>query len=527
MTTPPPSDAGPAALGEPESEVIEQAASTPPMAVVGLSGQNPPTERGLGRLASRGALVTVGAQLVKIVLQVAGVVVLARLLTPNDYGLVAMVLAIVGIAEIFRDLGLSSAAIQARSLSRGQRDNLFWINTGAGLLLALLVMAGAPLIGLWYGRPELVDLARALAPVFLLNGMATQYRASLTRSMRFTRIATVEIAAPAVALGVAITLGVVGAGPWALIAQQLATAVVLLLGAAISARWLPRGPKRHEPMGELLTFGWQLAGSLLVGYVGNNVDALVIGTRFGPTQLGLYNRAFQLLMTPLGQLRQPTTQVALPILSRLREDREATDRYLERGQVALGLTLVVGLGLVLGAAEPITAVFLGAQWLSIEPILRLLAVAGMFQTLAYVGLWVYLAHGLTKQLLHYTLISVSIKVTCILVGSTWGPLGVAWGYLVAPGLTWPLSFWWLSRSSPVTVRRLILGGIRLLLLTGAVAAAAYVGCLAGKRLPDLAQLGLGVVGGLAAYGLAALVVRPIRRDVTSLVHLARQGLHRR
>ncbi len=350
-----------------------------------------------------------------------------------------MVTAIIGVAEIFRDFGLSAAAVQAKTLSRAQRDNLFWINTAAGGVFTLVTFFAAPLVAIMYGRDELVGLTHALAFVFVLNGLGTQYRADLNRRMRFANLAAVDVIAPAVALAAAIIAAASGAGFWALAVQQLATSVVLLIGNAGSARWIPRRP-RKAPMKPLFSFGWQLAGSLFIGYLGNNIDSLTIGLRFNATALGLYNRAFQLLMTPLGQLRAPTTKVALPVLSRLREDKESSDRYIQRGQAALGLTLVAGLGLVLGAAQPMAEVFLGAQWLEVVPILRLLAAAGAFQCLAYVGLWIYLSHGLTKELLKYTVISTSIKVVCIVVGSHWGVVGVAWGYAIAPALAWPLSF---------------------------------------------------------------------------------------
>ena len=477
----------------------------------------------LGRQAARGALLTVGAQLIRIVIQVAGVVVLARLLTPGDYGLVAMVTAIVGVAEIFRDFGLSAAAVQAKTLSRGQRDNLFWLNTAAGAVLTLLVVLAAPLIAHLYGRPELVDLARAVSVIFLVNGMTTQFRADLNRRLKFSRLAAIDITAPLVALGLSISLALAGAGYWALVAQQLATSGVLFVGAVVLAGWLPRFYRRREPMGELLTFGWHLAGSQLVGYLGNNIDSLTIGYRFGPEPLGLYNRAFQLLMTPLGQLRQPTTQVALPVLSRLREDRDGADRYVQRGQLGLGLTLVAGLGFVVGGAEPVTAVFLGAQWLSVEPILRLLAVAGIFQTLAFVGYWVYLAHGLTKQLLHYTFLTVAIKMTCILVGSIWGLYGVAWGYALAPALAWPLSFWWLSRSSTISVSGLFAGAGRILVLVMVIAGGTYAACEATADSGRWWQLGAAILAAAVSYGVA-LLVPAFRRDVAGVLQIVRKGV---
>jgi len=478
----------------------------------------------LGKRAARGALLTLSGQGVKILLQVAGVVLLARMLSPGDYGLVAMTAAVIGVAEIFRDFGLSAAAVQAKQLTRGQRDNLFWLNTGAGAGLTLVVFVVAPLIALLYSRPELVELSQVLSLVFLINGMSTQFRADLNRRMRFSRMAMVEMSAPALALGVAVLVALEGGGYWALAVQQLTTAAVLLTGYAIFARWLPRLPDRSAPMRDLLNFGWHLAGSQLIGYLGNNVDSLTIGTRFGATPLGLYNRAFQLLMTPLGQLRQPTTTVALPVLARLRSEPAATNRYLERGQAALGLTLVAGLGFILGSAHPITAIFLGGQWLSVEPILRLLAAAGAFQTLAYVGLWVYLAHGLTKQLMQYTLITNAIKIACILVGSLWGVLGVAWGYALAPALAWPLSFWWLSRSSSVRVRPLYAGAGRILVLTGLIAAGSWGACELTADYGAWAQLAAGLLAAALCYLLVAAALPVFRRDISGVLEIVRAGL---
>lgn len=480
----------------------------------------------LGRQAARGALVTVSAQLIKIGLQVGGVVVLARILTPSDYGLIAMVATVVGFAEIFRELGLSAAAIQAEHLSRAQRDNLFWVNTAAGAVLAGAMALSAPLIAAWYGRPELVDLARVMSLVFLLNGMTTQYRADLTRRLRFTRMALIDVLAPVAALAVAVSMASAGVGYWALAAQQLTSATVLMLGAVLSGRWRPGLPHRHEPTRHLLRFGWHLASAQFVGYLGNNIDSLTIGYRFGPTPLGLYNRAFQLLMTPLGQLRQPTTTVALPVLSQLKDDVESSNRYVQRGQLALGLTLVAGLAVLVGAAKPVTAIFLGERWLEVEPILRLLAVAGIFQTLAFVGYWVYLAHGLTKQLFRYTLIVVPIKMVCVLVGSQWGIEGVAWGYAISHAVEWPLSFRWLSRGSTISVRGLYLGALRILTLVTVVAGASYAACIVAAHQSAWWQIVASFLFAVVAYAL--LVILPVfRRDLGGVVEIARTAVRRR
>lgn len=485
------------------------------------------THEGLGARAARGAAITLGAQGAKILVQVASVVVLARLLTPHDYGLIAMVVAIIGVGEIFRDFGLSSAAIQARTLSHNQRSNLFWINTGIGVALTAAVFASAGLLALVYGEAELIPIAQTLSLTFLLNGLATQYRADLVRNLRFASLARADVVAPAVALAAAIVAAVGGLGFWALVVQQLTQALTLFLLLAVAARWLPALPRRNVPMRGLLRFGWNLVASQLVGYISNNLDSVLIGLRFGAGPLGIYNRAFQLLMTPLGQIRSPLTTVALPVLTRLADDDRRFGNYVAQGQLALGYSVVAVLGIAVSTAEPVTLLFLGERWIEVAPILRLLAVAGIFQILAFVGYWVYVSRGLTGELLRYSLVSAAIKVTCILVGSLWGVIGIAAGYALAPALSWPISLWWLSRRTTIPVRRLYSGAFRILTMVVIASAASATAAVAVEGWGSVVQVLLACAVQTAVYGTAAWLVPHIRRDLAGVLGMIRMVRARR
>ena len=480
-----------------------------------------PPKRGLGALAARGAALTIGAQLIRIVLQVVSVVVLSRLLSPQDYGLLAMVIVIIGVGEIFRDFGLSSAAIQAETLSVRQRDNLFWINLLIGCLLGGALISLAPVVALIFDQPELVVIAQTLASVFVLNGAATQFRAGLIRELKFKVLAIADVTAPALGLTAAVIAAAVGAEYWALVIQQLMQAVSLLAILWVGARWFPGLPRRGEPMRGFLKFGWNLVASQLVGYVSNNVDTLLIGIRFGPTPLGIYNRGFQLLMTPLNQIRSPLTTVALPVFSRLRSDRKRFNDFVARGQLALGYTLIAALGIVVSGAEPITALFLGDQWTEVGPILRFLAIAGISQTLAFVGYWVYVSLGLTGTLFRYSLISAAIKVVCVVVGSFGGVLGIAIGYAVAPTVSWPVSLWWLSRHTFVPVRRLYAGAGRVLVFVISGAAAGGIASYLAAPFGTVWQLAAVVTLTLVIYMVLGLSVRGFRADLLDVLRLVR------
>lgn len=495
--------------------------------IAGESAPEPTANPGLGRRAVRGAVVTLAGQGAKILIQMASVVVLARLLAPEVYGLLVMATAVIGVTDIFRDFGLSSAAIQAPTLSREEQVNLFWVNSALGALLTAISWLAAPLLAAFYHRSELVQLTHVMAFMFLINGFATQYRADLSRRMRFRWIAICDVAASLIGLTVAIALALRGAGVWALAAQQLSRATASLLFLVIGARWLPTWYRRTVSIRHFLGFGWRLAGSQLVNYVGNNLDTVVLGLRVGATPLGIYNRSYQLIMQPLGQIRDPLNTVAVPVLSKLQDDDERFQDFVARGQMAVGYTLVAGLAFIAGSASAFVDAFLGANWHEATDVLRLLAVAGGVTTLSYVGYWVYVTKGLVDHLLNYTFISTGIRVTCVLIGVQFGLIGVAAAMAIAPMITWPLSFWWLHQRASIPVRRLWLGGVRVM----AFSAVILVACLgveaATPLLPSPVRLLLGALVAAAVYAALVFVVPAFRRDVGGVASTVRDTLRSR
>lgn len=470
-----------------------------------------PEGTSLGGTAARGALVTIGGQGGRLLLQLVGIAILARLLDPADYGLIAMVTVLVNLGEIFRDFGLSAAAVQSPTLPRGARDNLFWANTLLGVALYAVSLIVAPLIADFFDQDALVSITRVLALVFILNGLATQFRANLTRDLQFGRIAGAEVASQAVGLVVGVATALGGWGYWALVIMQLTQAAAALALLWIFSGWVPGRPDRTVPMGDFWRYGVHLMGSQFLGFISNNVTTVVIGRRFGPDQLGIYDRANRLLMVPLAQIRTPATTVALPVLSRLNTDQARYGDFLCRAQVALGYTLIPALAVVAGAATPLVAVFLGPQWSESAPILALLAISGALQTLSFVGYWVYLSRALTHRLLQYSVISMVVRVSFVVIGSQWGVLGVAAGVALAPAVLWPLSLWWLSRLTEIPVRRLVAGATRILILAACGGAAAYAAVNVAGSLDAVVQLALAVVACVVVYCLAALIPS-VRRD---------------
>lgn len=479
----------------------------------------------LGDRAARGSGIVLGSQALKALLQFGSLIVLARLLSPSDFGLVAMVTSVIGIADLVRDFGLSSAAVQAKTLSSGERTNLFWANCGFGALCTAAVSACTPLIVLAYGRADLTPIVLALAWVFLLSGVNTQFRADLTRSMRFGSLAMSDILSQAIALSVAIVLASNGFGVWSIVVQQICAALIALALNAVSTRWLPGWPKRGVSLRRFFRFGTSLFATQALTYVTKNVDNVALGIVSGPYQLGLYSRAYQLLMAPLNQINAPMTGVALPVLSRVQDDEKRFGRYLTRAQlVACYLTASV-FAVSAGVSDPLVRLLFGEIWRPVAPIFAILAVGGVFRSIQQIAYWTYLAKGKTAAQLRMILVTRPIMIAMILAGLPWGPIGVAVGHSVAYFLFWIVSTLHVGRVTGVDGHALIRNAMPAVLLVSAPAGLlAFAATLVPVSLAM--KLFLGILAALLYGSLVAVCSRRVRGDLRILVDFMRRALRR-
>jgi PST family polysaccharide transporter len=479
------------------------------------------TAGGLGASASRGAASTMVGQLLRAVLQLASIVILARLLSPADYGLLAMVTVVIGIGELFRDFGLSSAAIQAKTLNRGQRDNLFWINSAIGLILCLVAFYSAGLVATLFDDARLVPLTQLLSLTFLFNGLSTQFRADLTRNLSFNKLAVLDVSAMFVGLGVGVVMAVLGYGYWSLAWMQLAQGVTALLLSVVFCRWLPGWIHRDAEMRGFLRFGTGLLGSQILGYVAKNLHTVLIGANLGAVALGLYSRAFQLMNFPLNQLQAPSSRVALPVLSRLHDDKPRYDAFLLQGQSIMLHVVAIVLALSTAQAVPLFSLILGNQWLAAAPIFQILAVAGFATMVNYACYWVFLSKGLTGSHFKLSLISRPILIVIIAVGAVWGLYGVAIAYSAGSLLMWPITLYWLSRVSDAPVRQMFGNGLRTILAYGfgTLISFASANLVVADQL--VLRLLVGSAGLAAALALMYVAWPRFRRDVTLILQMRR------
>ncbi|KAA9132926.1 lipopolysaccharide biosynthesis protein [Microbacterium caowuchunii] len=475
----------------------------------------------LGHKATRGVGVTMVSQVVKIAVQVVSIVILARLLTPHDFGLVAIVAAVVGIAEVFRDFGLSTAAIQAREISEAERTNLFWANLSLGFICALASAACAPLLASIYDDQALIGITIALSLVFIINGATTQLTANVTRALNFRGLAVCVIVSQIIGVSLALTLAAFGFGYWALVAQQIATAGSLLLVTLAVGRWVPGLPKRQAPIKRFFKFGAATVGSKTFSFVAKNIDVAALGFVAPVSSVGFYSKAQELVAAPLDQINTPLTRVALPILSRVQDDDATFQRYTEKAQLVACYVTSLGLAWLAGSAYPFVTILLGERWAPVAPILSILAIAGIFRSLAQVTYWIYLAKGLVGPQLKLYAVTQALIIIGILMGLPWGPLGVACGATAGYLLFWLAGMWHVSRVARVRTLPLFRRCLMVLgLLAFPVLALSYA--TNWLDLNDWGQMGVSAAAAASWCALVVTAFPPFRKDALFMIGLVRR-----
>lgn len=476
----------------------------------------------LSSVAARGAASTLVAQWLKFLINLATIMILSRLLTASDFGLVAMVTAISGIGLLLADFGLSMASIQNQQVTQHQKSNLFWINSLLGITLALVLWLASEPLASFYGREEVAGIAKAISLIFIFNAVTAQFRAEVTRKLKFRSMAIIDVLSQAVAFVLAVSAVYAGLGYWALVIQQVGMSFFILVALASVGNWVPSLPRRRAGVRNMVSFGANNLGVQLVNYTSNNVDSVLIGQNVGAESLGVYSRAHQLFMMPLQQLAAPATRVAFPILSKI-NGTPRYDLYIERAQVVL--TYVLG-GVFFSAAvlaNPIIEIVLGPDWDDAKLVFYILAIGGVFQAMGYVYYWIFLSKALMGLQLRFSLISRILMILYMVIGVYWGMFGVAVGLALGLIGNWLILTVFAIPRTGVAVRPLVRSASRPLALYFVmllVSAPAIV--WTWEWSSSLATLGVLLSVIVVYLAIAFALIKPARRDLMLIVDVAKR-----
>ena len=381
--------------------------------------------------AVRGGFAKLCGQLADFVLRMLSMVVLARLLTPEDFGLIAMVTVVTGVYQLFSTAGLSSAAVQSGTITDEQISTLFWINLAVGTVLALACLATAPVLVFFYQEPRLFWLTVVMAAGFMISAAAVQHSAILQRQLRYLALTAIELASLVVGIAVGVGMALGGLKYWALAGMTIASAVVYTILAWVAAAWIPSMPRWASGVGSMLRFGGTLTVNGAVVYFAYNFDKVLLGRFWGADVLGTYERAFRLINVPTSNLHSAVGVVAFSALSRLQDDPIRLKNYFLKGySLVMSLTFPVTIFCAVFAGDIILVIF-GPQWKDAVIIFRLLTptilIFGIINPIA----WLLYSIGLQMRSLKIALVIAPLAITAYLLGLPYGGAGVAFAFSTA------------------------------------------------------------------------------------------------
>ena len=396
----------------------------------------------LRRRTAQGAVASFVFQASSLVLRTGSMVILARMLAPEDFGLVGMVTAMTGFMALFKEAGLSNASVQSATINEGQLSTLFWINVAFGSALSLICLAAAPLVAVFYGEPRLSAVMMVVGTSFVFTGLAAQHRAILLRDMRIRMVALIDIASLVGSIVASLGLAAAGFGYWALVANAVMIPAGSAIGAWLAAAWIPGRPRESPEVRRMIRYGGTVMLNSVVVYLAYNLDKVLLGRFWGAEALGIYGRAYQLLNLPTDSLHSTVGSVAFPALCRLQGDPVRLRRYflgIYRFFLAVALPITVVCAFF---ADDVVLVLLGPKWSEAAVIFRVLAPTILVFALINPLGWLMFATDQMPRSLRIAVMIMVVSVTGYSLGLTKGPIGVAFGFsiamvlLVVPMVVW-------------------------------------------------------------------------------------------
>lgn len=371
----------------------------------------------------------------KVLTQIGGILVLARLLPPEDFGLMALAATVTAFASLFRDMGSGAALIQKDVITAELKNAVYFFNLILGIILTILLLFSAKVISLIFNEPNLEQVLVILSPVFLIVSISTTHLALLERDSAYKKIALINIVASFVGLCVAIYIALSGGGVYALVGQSISSAFVTSVLLWFTVRWLPRLSFRFNVLKEIFSFSSNLFIFDALNYFHRNLDSMLIGRFLGTQPLGLYNIAYKILLFPLHNITFVVGRVMFPAYSRVQHDNSSIAyHYLNTLKIIAFLTAPM-MACVWYFRDTFILVLLGKDWLPAAGVLAWLAPVGFFQSLVSTSGAVLKAKGRTDILRNLGFIGVPFLTLSFFIGLPWGIEGIAASYCIA-NLIW-------------------------------------------------------------------------------------------
>ena len=434
---------------------------------------------------------------------------LARVLVPRDFGLIAMIAVFTGFAGLFVDLGLSSALVQRPEIEDRHLSSALYVNLGMGAVTMLVTIAIAPAVAAFYHQPRLLLLMVAGAPTFLIASLAGVQTAVLERELHFRKLAVIENAAFLSGNTVAVVGALAGLGVWSFVVLVLVTSAVRTVALWATGSWRPAHRLDRQSVADLWKFSSHLTGFSAVNYWSRNADNLLLGRYVGTTQLAFYDRAYTLMLAPISLVWLGPGSRHVSRVLRIQGDLELTRRVYLRSLGLIGLVVFPTVVGIFTVAKPFILSVYGPNWQQAVVLVQILSIPCLTGCFFQATGWVFTSQGRTDLMLRISIVWSVAVVLAFIVGLHWGVRGVATAYAGCNVLMTVPAFSFSGRLIGVSladVARAVAGVAAASVVMGGV-----VLFVVSRLVSDWGpawQLALAILTGVGVYSLVLHVTSP-------------------
>lgn len=358
-------------------------------------------------------------------------IILARILSPEDFGLLGMIVVFSGLADILKNFGFSAALIQKDEVSDQHYNSVFWLNVFLGLIITGAFQLLAPVIATTYHQPALENITRVYSFVYLIGSFNIVQETLLQKKMEFKRLFYMEAFAIVISGVAALIMAFNSYGVWTLVWQYILITIISSTVLWITSSWKPAFTFKFTSLRELHKFSINLVGADLLNYAARNIDNFLIGKYIGVAALGIYSRAYFLMLQPLSITNQLIARVMFPLLVSFKNNFNELKRIYLKATRLIAFVVFPFITFAFVAAKPFILLLLGSKWIEVATLLRVFCIYCLVDTIGITTVWIYKATGHTHAMFKWGIYNAIIIISAILIGMQWGITGVAVSYTAA------------------------------------------------------------------------------------------------
>ncbi|MBF2063849.1 MAG: lipopolysaccharide biosynthesis protein [Calothrix sp. C42_A2020_038] len=462
----------------------------------------------LKKKSLRSGLITFGAQPIKLAIGIGSTALLARMLTPADFGLLAMVSPLLLFADSLSNLGMETATVQKQKLEHNLLSAVFWLSLGVNIVVFGLMALAAPILAWFYKEARLTEVTLLLAVGFFSQCLTFQHKSLLKRQMRFGTLTTIDVASLFIGNVCALLAAWLGFSYWALVLQVVVVQFIQSIACWFVCDWRPAGYSKDfltldANLRSMFAYGGYLTAFRVFTRLGKRLDRILIGYFSGARALGLYDVAYRWACFSFELIYMPLFDVAVSSFSRVQHNPDLYRAYCRRGLIPIFALCMPSLAFCFVEAREVILLLLGNQWLEAVPIFQLLTVAIFFNSTDRVTKWLYVSEGQTQRQFRWSLLSTPVMIIALVIGANWGAYGISMAYTVAVSLLAYPSITYCLKTSPLSI-----GDFLSAIAPSALAAVAAGFVLFASRLvlPNTTNIVFNLLIKLTVFGIAYLSI---------------------